>query len=109
MQRIASLINAADLGKLMAKENMILIDARTGPDAREKYNAEHPEGAIFVDLETDLAQEESRSFAGRPASTTTCYRFCSIGWAGLVLIHHRTSWYMMIKAVQMPLPVFGGC
>ena len=57
MQRIAPLISAADLGKLMAKENIVLIDARTGPDARERYNAEHPEGALFVDMETDLAKK----------------------------------------------------
>ena len=59
MQKISPLINAADLVKLKAKENIVLIDARTGPDASEKYNAEHLEGALFVDLETDLAKKSA--------------------------------------------------
>jgi thiosulfate/3-mercaptopyruvate sulfurtransferase len=57
MQKKSPLINPVDLAGLMRQGNIVLIDARTGPDAREKYNTEHLEGAQFVDLETDLAEK----------------------------------------------------
>ncbi|MEP7376931.1 MAG: sulfurtransferase [Chitinophagaceae bacterium] len=57
IQKKSPLINPVDLAGLMKQGNIVLIDARTGPDAREKYNAEHLEGAQFVDLEKDLAQK----------------------------------------------------
>ncbi len=53
------LISSAELAKLMATGNIILIDARTGPDARGKYNAEHLEGAQYVDLENDLSKKNA--------------------------------------------------
>jgi len=53
------LISPVDLARLMKQEHFILVDARTGPDAREKYNAEHLEGAQFVDLEKDLSQKSA--------------------------------------------------
>lgn len=53
------LINAVDLNKLMGAKNVVLIDARTGPDAREKYNAEHLVGAQYVDLEKDLSKKSA--------------------------------------------------
>jgi thiosulfate/3-mercaptopyruvate sulfurtransferase len=59
MQKKSPLINPVDLAGLMKQGNIVLIDARTGPDAREKYNAEHLEGAQFVDLEKDLAQKSA--------------------------------------------------
>ena len=59
MNKISPLISPVDLAKLMIAGELVLIDARTGPDAREKYNAEHLEGAQFVDLEKDLAQKSA--------------------------------------------------
>jgi thiosulfate/3-mercaptopyruvate sulfurtransferase len=59
MNKISPLISPVDLAKLMTPGNIALIDVRTGPDAREKYNAEHLEGAQFVDLEKDLAQKSA--------------------------------------------------
>lgn len=41
----------------MTQGNIVIIDARTGPDAREKYNIEHLEGAQYVDLEKELSQK----------------------------------------------------
>ena len=53
------LISSVDLAKLMGAENLVLIDARTGPDAREKYNAEHLRDAQYVDLEKDLSSKSA--------------------------------------------------
>jgi thiosulfate/3-mercaptopyruvate sulfurtransferase len=58
------LIRPAHLIKLMQSGSVVLIDARTGPGAVEKYNAEHLEGAQFVDLETDLAQKSADAANG---------------------------------------------
>jgi thiosulfate/3-mercaptopyruvate sulfurtransferase len=57
MQKRSPLISATELGELMNKQSLVLIDARTGPDARERYKAAHPEGALYVDMETDLAKK----------------------------------------------------
>lgn len=55
MQKLAPIISAVELGKLMDNKAVILIDARTGADALEKYNAEHLDGALYVDLDKDLS------------------------------------------------------
>ncbi|MGZ8511065.1 MAG: sulfurtransferase [Chitinophagaceae bacterium] len=66
MPKKSPLINPADLVKLMKQESIILIDARTGPDARQNYNNEHLEGARYVDLEKDLSQKSANpSLGGR--------------------------------------------
>ena len=57
MQKKSPLISPAGMAKLMAEGKIVLIDARTGPDAREKYNTEHLAGARYVDLEKDLSQK----------------------------------------------------
>lgn len=51
-QKLSPLIPASELGSL---NNPVLIDVRTGPDARDRYEAEHLAGALFVDLNSDLA------------------------------------------------------
>jgi thiosulfate/3-mercaptopyruvate sulfurtransferase len=59
MQKRSPLISGTELGELMNEQRLVLIDARTGPDAHERYKAAHPEGALYVDLETDLAKKSS--------------------------------------------------
>lgn len=51
------LINASDLKEALSKKNVVLIDARSGPHAFERYKNEHPHGAIHVDLDRDLSQK----------------------------------------------------
>ena len=55
MEKISPVISAADVIKLKGKQHPVLIDARTGPDALEKYNKEHLEDALYADLEKDLS------------------------------------------------------
>jgi thiosulfate/3-mercaptopyruvate sulfurtransferase len=64
MKKNSPLIRPADLNKLMRSGDVVLIDARTGPGAVEKYNNEHLEGAQFVDLETELAQKSADAANG---------------------------------------------
>ncbi|MCP9769636.1 sulfurtransferase [Lacihabitans sp. LS3-19] len=50
-----AIIQAADLFKLKGQENLILVDASQGPNAKTNYLSQHLEGAVYVDLDTDLA------------------------------------------------------
>lgn len=60
------IIKPQELLTLLQQEAPILIDARSGPDARDKYKAEHLQGALFADLETDLARPtDNPSVGGR--------------------------------------------
>lgn len=50
----------------MLTQDSVIVDARSGPKAREKYAAAHIDGALFVDLETQLANiPEDPSKGGR--------------------------------------------
>jgi thiosulfate/3-mercaptopyruvate sulfurtransferase len=49
------IIQPKELILLKQKQELVLIDARSGPDAREKYRMLHLAGALHVDLEQDLA------------------------------------------------------
>ncbi len=60
----SSLISPADLIQLMQQGSVVLIDARTGSDAAEKYKTGHLQGAQFVDLEKDLAQKAADASDG---------------------------------------------
>jgi thiosulfate/3-mercaptopyruvate sulfurtransferase len=53
--RIAPLIDPAELVALQSDPDLVLIDVRTGPNVRDRYRAAHLDGALFVDLNEDLA------------------------------------------------------
>lgn len=52
---ISPVIQAAELLKLKGQENLILVDASQGSNAHANYLEQHLEGAIYVDLNTQLA------------------------------------------------------
>ncbi len=65
MQSLFSpIISANELLQLINNENNVLIDARSGGDAKEKYEKEHLEKARFFDLETQLADIKSDASQG---------------------------------------------
>lgn len=57
-------IQPQDLLPLRANEALVLLDARTGPGAKEAYQKSHLEGALHVDMEEDLAQKGSSPAEG---------------------------------------------
>jgi thiosulfate/3-mercaptopyruvate sulfurtransferase len=60
------IIQATALLKLYKTENLVLIDARSGKNARANYEEKHLDGALFVDLESQLAAiKEDASNGGR--------------------------------------------
>lgn len=65
-QNISPIIQSAALLKLYKSENLIIIDARSGKNARANYEEKHLDGALFVDLENQLAEiKEDASKGGR--------------------------------------------
>lgn len=58
------LINAQELHQRQQTESFVLLDARSGPQARQRYQAGHLPGALFVDLEQDLARPTEQAAQG---------------------------------------------
>ncbi|WP_242928422.1 sulfurtransferase [Pontibacter vulgaris] len=58
------IINTHDLAAIFSEKNLVLIDARTGPGIQQKYNLEHLKGALFVDLETEMAHKSADAADG---------------------------------------------
>lgn len=60
------IITATELSEISHQENLVILDARTGKDARENYLQNHIKGARFIDLDKDLAEiGEDAAFGGR--------------------------------------------
>jgi thiosulfate/3-mercaptopyruvate sulfurtransferase len=65
-QNIPPIIESAALLKLYKSDFLVLIDARSGKNAKANYGEKHLEGALFVDLEKQLAEiKEDASNGGR--------------------------------------------
>ena len=58
------IINPKPLIALKQTVKIILVDVRTGPNAYENYGKSHLEGALFVDLETQLATKSVNAADG---------------------------------------------
>ena len=60
------IITATELSEIFNQENLVILDARTGKDARKNYLQNHIKGARFIDLDKDLAEiGENAAFGGR--------------------------------------------
>lgn len=65
-ENISPIIQASELLKLYKSENLIIVDVSNGKNAKLNYDAKHLEGAIFVDLNTQLAEvKDDLSIGGR--------------------------------------------
>lgn len=63
---ISPIIQASELLKLYKSENLIIVDVSNGKNAKSNYETKHLEGAIFVDLNTQLADiKDDLSIGGR--------------------------------------------
>ena len=52
---MSTIIKPDELLKLKGSKNLLIFDATGTPDARQKYELKHLEGAFFVDVNTQLA------------------------------------------------------
>lgn len=53
---LSPIIEADELLRLHAQERIVLVDARTGPGAKERFTTSHLIGAMYVDMDRDLSQ-----------------------------------------------------
>lgn len=58
------IINPQQLAAILSGKDLVLIDARTGSGIKEKYNQQHLLGALFVDLETEMAHKTADAANG---------------------------------------------
>ena len=57
--RSSPIIEATELLKIYKDPDVLIFDVSNGENAKANYEAEHVEGAIFVDLNTQLAGVKS--------------------------------------------------
>jgi thiosulfate/3-mercaptopyruvate sulfurtransferase len=107
---------------LYALPALVLLDARSGPGARDAYAAGHLEGAHFIDLETDLAApSEDASCGGRhplpalPAFAVTLSHFGITPLSSVVIYDDQgganaaaRAWWMMRAAGHTQTYVLDG-
>lgn len=54
-QKLSPISKPSELVASVQEKNLVIVDARAGAGAKERYAAGHLEGALFVDLEKQLA------------------------------------------------------
>jgi len=54
-QSVPPLISASELKLMLRTKDIVIADTSNGPGARENYNAGHIDGALYVDLNSQLA------------------------------------------------------
>jgi thiosulfate/3-mercaptopyruvate sulfurtransferase len=77
-QKIFPLLKPDELLALYKKENIVLIDAGSGNDAREKYLQNHLDGALYVDLNTQLADIKPDAASGGRHPLPTVLQFADV-------------------------------
>lgn len=58
------IIKASEIADLSATGDTVIIDARGGADAEDRFDTGHLEGALFVNLETDLSDKSENAADG---------------------------------------------
>lgn len=62
--KIFPLIPATEAAALLGQPDVVIVDARGGHDAMQRYQQSHLEGAVFFDLETDLSTKSPDAARG---------------------------------------------
>ncbi len=65
-ENISPVIQASELLEIYRSENLVIIDASNGENARYNYDKKHLDGALYVDLNTQLSEiKEDPANGGR--------------------------------------------
>lgn len=65
MNAPSPILSVAEAIALFSNQGIVVVDARGGADARQRYEKGHVAGAIFFDLETDLSEKGDPASGGR--------------------------------------------
>ncbi|WP_437919653.1 sulfurtransferase [Sphingobacterium sp. LRF_L2] len=115
------LITTAELFSLKNTVDYILIDATSGNDAYGRYQQEHLQGALFVDLEKDLSAVDDPKHGGRhplisPKSFSNLLSKLGISKNSQVIVYDRANganaaarfWWMLRAAGHLNVQVLDG-
>ncbi len=72
------LITAAELFAIKDQPNVLICDASVGPNAKANYETAHPEGAIYVDPESQLATPTPDASTGGRHPLPTLEKFSTV-------------------------------
>lgn len=124
MDRIkySPLISVQEVKSLIREGEVIIVDARGGPDSWQRYMKGHLTGAVFFDLETDLSEKGSDAAHGGRHPLPNPRDFGSLlGKAGIspsshVLVYDDKAganaaarfWWMMKAAGHLRVQVIDG-
>lgn len=64
MSSFSPIITTSELSALFGKKSFVLLDARSGALAKERYLEKHLKGAYFIDLETELSPSQKNPKEG---------------------------------------------
>ncbi len=120
--RIPPLIPALDAAVLRGRPDVVIVDARGGADAFERYRQEHLQDAVFLDLETDLSHKSGDPAKGGRHPLPDAPEFgARLGKAGItpathVLVYDDKSganaaarlWWMMLSLGHRSVQVVDG-
>jgi len=59
-----NIIKASEIEGISSTGDTVIIDARGGADAKERFDSGHLDGALFVNLETDLSEKSENAADG---------------------------------------------
>lgn len=63
---ISPIIQSAELAEILGKENLVILDASNHPNAKKNYDTAHIDGALFIDINSQLADiKENLADGGR--------------------------------------------
>lgn len=65
MNTLSPLVSAVEAIALFSRPHVVVVDARGGADAHQRYERAHVSGSIFFDLETDLSEKGDPAKGGR--------------------------------------------
>jgi thiosulfate/3-mercaptopyruvate sulfurtransferase len=77
-ENYSPIIEAAELLKNYNQENLIIVDASVGKNAKADYNAKHLAGALHVDLDTQLADIQADTAKGGRHPLPTMQQFSKV-------------------------------
>lgn len=78
-----SIINTDEIYQISNHPNLKIFDVRTGQNAKEEYQKKHLKNAVFVDLNTDLAEIDDPKNGGRHPLPTFSNFINTLGRLGI--------------------------
>lgn len=121
MKSWSPIISAAEVASMLVNAEVIVVDARGGADAQQRYMHGHLAEAIFLNLETDLSSKGDPSRGGRhplpePLAFCALLGHRGIGPDNYILVYDDKSganaaarfWWMMKSLGHEKIQVIDG-